>query len=601
MGRNQHSKDRLFITATEWAVQYGGKKRERMGAKQPLPFDCCALSLQQFETPVCTEDGVIFDVLHIVPFLQKHKCNPIDAKPMKFKDLIHLHMHKNSAGRWHCPVTFKVFTDNSKLVAVKPTGQVYSWEAVNELNIRAKNWKDLMTDEPFKRADLIMLQDPGDEKLVARRDIANFTFLKQMREEASLEHAATPASANIRSTPAQAALFKEIEANRDRLRQQELEAEQKRREAEEKELDSVPDLKGIRRLRPTTEDLNPGAAQTSGKASNSFTSSGVEVATRAEIRLATVDEIREARWKVCRRLGKKGYVQLQTTHGNLNLEVHSDFVPRTAENFLGLCEKGYYDGLAFHRLIPGFMVQGGDPTATGKGGESLWGDPFRDEFDSRLTHNARGLLSMANAGKNTNRSQFFITFAGCRHLDNKHAIFGRVVGGMAVLDRIERVATSKKQKDDRPLSDIEIVKASVFENPIHEATTVLEGEIRKRQEDRQIALAKRTTPMGQAQALVPEAEKARIAKAKSDERRGWHSQPTPVAKSGGGGGGSSIGKYMGKAATGATTLALPGSASVSKPEAAETSGSTSASNFEDPPRPAKKLKSSSMFSDFSGW
>lgn len=105
------------------------------------------------------------------------------------------------------------------------------------------------------------------------------------------------------------------------------------------------------------EDLNPGSAQTAGGASNSFTSSSAGVETRQAMRLATVDEIREARWKCCRKVGKKGYVQVQTTAGNLNLEVHSDFVPQTAENFLGLCAKGAYDGVAFHRLIPGFMLQ----------------------------------------------------------------------------------------------------------------------------------------------------------------------------------------------------------------------------------------------------
>ena len=89
----------------------------------------------------------------------------------------------------------------------------------------------------------------------------------------------------------------------------------------------------------------------------------MEVATRSmEMRPATVDEIREARWKVARKVGKKGYVQLQTTHGNLNIEVHCDFVPMTSENFLGLCASGAYDGTPIHRLIPGFMAQAGDTT-----------------------------------------------------------------------------------------------------------------------------------------------------------------------------------------------------------------------------------------------
>ena len=193
MGRNQHSKDRLFITATEWAVEYGGKKRERSKAKRVLPFDSCALSLQPYETPTCTEDGVMFDSLNIMGFLKEHKCNPITSEPMRFKDLVQLTMSKNSDGKWHCPVTFKVFNNNTRICAVKTSGYVYAYDAVAELNIKAKNWKDLMTDAPFKRSDIIMLQDPEDDDLNGRRDIANFTYLKQLRDDHTAAVAGTPA------------------------------------------------------------------------------------------------------------------------------------------------------------------------------------------------------------------------------------------------------------------------------------------------------------------------------------------------------------------------------------------------------------------------
>lgn len=124
----------------------------------------------------------------------------------------------------------------------------------------------------------------------------------------------------------------------------------------------------------------------------------------------------------------------------MNIEVHCDIAPRTAWNFVTLCKQHYYDNTKFHRLIPGFVLQGGDPTGTGSGGESAFGRvPFRDEFDSRLLHSTRGVLSMANAGANSNGSQFFITFKEAKHLDNKHSVFGRVAGGLAVLGAIEEV------------------------------------------------------------------------------------------------------------------------------------------------------------------
>ena len=147
---------------------------------------------------------------------------------------------------------------------------------------------------------------------------------------------------------------------------------------------------------------------------------------------------------------------------------------RTSWNFISLCQRGYYDETVFHRLVPGFMVQGGDPTGTGSGGESSWGKPFRDEFDSRLQHDKRGVLSMANSGQNTNGSQFFVTFQAAAHLDLVHCVFGRVVGGAATLDRIEAIGADSKE---RPLAEIKLIKAVVFTNPIEEADERLRSEI----------------------------------------------------------------------------------------------------------------------------
>lgn len=108
---------------------------------------------------------------------------------------------------------------------------------------------------------------------------------------------------------------------------------------------------------------------------------------------------------------KKGYVRLHTNKGDLNLELHCDLTPKTCENFIKLCKKQYYDGTIFHRSIRNFVIQGGDPTGTGTGGESYWGKPFKDEFRPNLSHTGRGVLSMANSGPNTNKSQFFIPWS----------------------------------------------------------------------------------------------------------------------------------------------------------------------------------------------
>ena len=148
------------------------------------------------------------------------------------------------------------------------------------------------------------------------------------------------------------------------------------------------------------------------------------------------------------------HVLLQTNHGNIEIELFEDRMPVTAGNFRKLVEKGFYDGVIFHRVIPDFMIQGGDPTGTGMGGP---GYTIKDEFAPN-NRNERGTLSMANAGPDTGGSQFFINLVDNDYLDPKHPVFGRVVKGMEVVDRIAKVPTNSQ---DRPLKEVVIKKADL--------------------------------------------------------------------------------------------------------------------------------------------
>ena len=150
-------------------------------------------------------------------------------------------------------------------------------------------------------------------------------------------------------------------------------------------------------------------------------------------------------------------VTFETNHGTFTAEMFEDVAPKTAGNFLALVRKGYYDGIIFHRVIEGFMIQGGDPTGTGRGGP---GYTIPDEFAPGLKHDAEGVFSMANAGPNSGGSQFFITLAATPWLDGKHAIFGKVVEGMDVVREIGRVKTSA---GDRPAEDVVMEKVMVTE------------------------------------------------------------------------------------------------------------------------------------------
>ncbi|XP_038068662.1 peptidyl-prolyl cis-trans isomerase-like 1 [Patiria miniata] len=150
------------------------------------------------------------------------------------------------------------------------------------------------------------------------------------------------------------------------------------------------------------------------------------------------------------------FVVLHTSMGNIKVEMYWLHAPKTCKNFVELARRGYYNGVIFHRIIPNFMVQGGDPTGTGRGGASIYGRTFPDEIHRDLVHSGAGVLSMANAGPNTNGSQFFITLAPCQELDGKHAIFGRVAEGLGVVKRMGMVDTNT---EDRPTEEVKIMRA----------------------------------------------------------------------------------------------------------------------------------------------
>ncbi|XP_065213944.1 peptidyl-prolyl cis-trans isomerase-like 1 [Planococcus citri] len=152
------------------------------------------------------------------------------------------------------------------------------------------------------------------------------------------------------------------------------------------------------------------------------------------------------------------FVVLETTMGTVEIELYWKHAPNTCRNFAELARRSYYHNVKFHRVIRDFMIQGGDPTGTGRGGSSIYGKTFKDEIHEDLKHTGAGILSMANSGPDSNGSQFFITLAPTQWLDGKHAIFGRVYSGMQVVKRIGLVETDK---DDQPVDDVKIVNAYV--------------------------------------------------------------------------------------------------------------------------------------------
>uniref|UniRef100_F7A1Z2 RING-type E3 ubiquitin-protein ligase PPIL2 n=1 Tax=Macaca mulatta TaxID=9544 RepID=F7A1Z2_MACMU len=467
-----------------------------------LPFDHCSLSLQPFVYPVCTPDGVVFDLLNIVPWLKRYGTNPSNG------EVTDLPVCAFSLGKYHCPVLFTVFTNNTHIVAVRTTGNVYAYEVVGLASFPP------LTAGFTLLGILFLPQDPTN---LDKFNVSNFYHVKNNVKiiDPDEEKAKQDPSYYLKNTNAE---------TRETL--QELYKEFKGDEVLAATM-KAPEKKKVDKLN--------AAHYSTGKVSASFTSTAMVPETTHEAAAIDEDVLRYQFVK------KKGYVRLHTNKGDLNLELHCDLTPKTCENFIRLCKKHYYDGTIFHRSIRNFVIQGGDPTGTGMGGESYWGKPFKDEFRPNLSHTGRGILSMANSGPNTSSR-----FAPVPTLDKKHTIFGRVVGGFDVLTAMENVESDPKT--DRPKEEIRIDATTVFVDPYEEA-------------DAQIAQERKT-----------QLEAAPETKVKSSQPEAGSQGPQTFRQG--------VGKYINPAAT---------------KRAAEEEPSTSATV------PMSKKKPSRGFGDFSSW
>ncbi|KAK0646678.1 peptidyl-prolyl cis-trans isomerase-like 2 [Cercophora newfieldiana] len=579
--------DKLYITHSEWssADAYSASVGSNAGLRaakgngaagasfKRLPFNFCAASLQPFKNPVCTPDGTIFDVEVISSWLDKHATNPVNGQPLAAKDLIKLNFARNAdtttttdktgipsdgKGDYIDPVSFKVFTDNTHIVAVRhgTYANVFAWDTVERMNIKAKMWHDLVDDAEFGRKDIITLQDPQN---AGSRDLSQFKFI-QDGQEALL-------------TPDQEAERKEGSVNiaaLGRIGEKVLrakEAVERARQQREATGDVNRTNKALAKSSSASTTSRPSLIQekklahnaatyTTGKAAASFTSTGLTPSTSGERALLSDEE-----WMLKpKRVKLSGYARIETTHGDLTLELLPEFAPKAVWNFTRLAQKGYYRSVPFHRSIKNFMIQGGDPSGTGRGGTSIWGSNFADELEGPATHDARGVVSMANKGKNTNSSQFFITYRAAKHLDRKHTIFAKVVEGLDTT--LSKMEATPVDEGNRPLQEILIKDIVVFVDPFEE---FLKEKNKKESEEKAKADIQRQGGT-------------------EDDRMTWTGKRIRTGNEAGGDGGSaagSVGKYLkGAAASG-------------------TSGSGNVDTWEEQ-QPRKKVKTGG-FGNFDGW
>ncbi|KAN0079200.1 hypothetical protein V8E54_004414 [Elaphomyces granulatus] len=483
--------DKLYITHSEWASEDAfsasvgaGVANVRKGSAHAsfkrLPFNFCFLSLQPFSHPVCTSNGTTFDLTNILPWLKKHGTNPVDGTPLKSSDLIKLTFAKNEEDEFVDPVTFKVFTDNTHIVALRNTSNVFAWDTIEKLNIKPKMWRDLVSDQEFGRKDIITLQDPQN---IHSRDLSKFKYLKDGEHSTKQDQQVQDDSMQNINLEAMESSTKILKAKEAVARARAERAVQTNSASAHKQLGkdvSSATAKTKSQGSVVSGSHQPGksvpynaAKHTTGLTAASLTSTGLTPHTATELALLTDEQymLKRGRVKI------KGYAHISTNLGALNLELHTEYAPKAVWNFIHLAKKGYYKDVIFHRNIKGFMIQGGDPTGTGRGGESIWGKNFDDEFDGPPKHDARGTISMANKGKNTNSSQFFIAYRALPHLNNKHTVFGRVIDdpspSSTTLSALELAPTDPET--NQPKADIRINDVTIFLDPFEEFMSNRQG------------------------------------------------------------------------------------------------------------------------------
>ncbi|KAJ5757501.1 uncharacterized protein N7511_006195 [Penicillium nucicola] len=568
--------DKLYITHSEWASEdafsasagAGVSKAKKGGphaAFKRLPFNFCSLSLQPFSHPVCTSTGTLFDLTNILPWIKKHGTNPVDGSPLKGSDLIKLTIAKNEDGDYVDPVTFKILTDNTHIVALRNTGNVFAWDTVERLNIKGKLWHDLVTDEEFSRKDIITLQDPQN---IESRNLSSFNYIKE-GEAGLVEEQQASGSVNTAALGNAAKILKAKEAvakaRLERSQQAGSAAAGSKALSKTGAANSTTKTGGLQGGKPTPYNA---AKFTTGKAAASFTSTGLTPHTSAELALLSEEEYMLKRGRV----KAKAYARIVTTSGHLNLELYPEYAPKAVWNFIQLAKKGYYKDVPFHRNIKGFMLQGGDPTGTGRGGESIWGKYFADEFEGPLKHDARGTLSMANKGKNTNSSQFFIAYRALPHLNLKHTIFGRIIDdptpSSVTLNALE--SHPVESSTNRPTPDVRIKDITVFVDPFEDF------------------LAQKRAEEARSSGAVQPEEDDEASRRVDDDRVTWTGKRVRGTGASSGDGDSGVGKYL--------------KAALADRDGQEEDEVVEYVDEEPVPEPArKKAKGAGGFGDFSSW
>ena len=416
MGKKRTSKDRLYLTATEYQQSDRGYKSSHhitttTTTTQAIPYNQCGLSHKLLDIQHCvtTPDGYYtFDLINIIPYIKLHNKHPIFNTPLHINDLIKLHWTTNTYNQLCDPITMKPYTECSYIVAIRTTGNVYTYDTINTMCIRLNEWNDLVNGTKFTRDDIITLQNPNDtidhNKRFKHNGISSTDNNKLLKPSTTTE---APTS--------------------------------------------VPPTK----LHSIYSNNLAAASLTSTAAPIETNNTGTEL---------TVKQLHSLQYRYLSNKYKskpyKSYITLHTTSGTLNIQIHCDLVPSIAHNFVQHCKLHTYNNTKLGRIQSNYLVQCGQSMT---GNDSTAFNYIVDkQYHRLLSHNKRGIIAMSGSAV---KQQFYITFNECTQLDQQYCIIGEVVGNMSTLNTIE---SQSVDGDCIPYNDILITSTTIYSNPFDE-------------------------------------------------------------------------------------------------------------------------------------
>ncbi len=445
-----------------------------------LPFNYCSLSLHPFNNPVCDEKGNIFEKKYIINYLSKYHKNPIDYSQLSIKNLITLNFYKGNNNKLCCPITLKEYSENTKIVIIKETGNVYSYEAYLELNKNIKNFKDLLNDQKFDPKNVIIINDPNNKKI-----INNFKFIKNKEELDYVnnliynnEEILNEKKENVNLPSNYKKIIEDYEKDNsiEKIKKLEiieqinlgknyLDKEYLNKIKKNYEENFLPIFKLLKEKIKHIENLNE-IKNLINFNSNIFLfflkeNNLYKKYLKSNENSPNFDELRNIYYNIIKKSKMKGYVKFYTNFGNLNIEIFSDLVPFASENFIELCEENIYLNKKFNRLLHNCSISIENFDIK----ENYFGKLFNNENNNFYSHNEKGLLCMINNEKNVNNYKFLITLSNEKKDEkNKNTIFGKILDDLKILD----IFNSIKTENTKPIYEIKINKIEIYKNPFRE-------------------------------------------------------------------------------------------------------------------------------------